>query len=266
MRAPSIRLLLIAALLCGGVLSAQNEKSAKPSASAAFTYDVATIKPNKEGSFNTSISSADGKLDATNVSLKTLLRMAFYVREDQIFGLPSWAEHARYDIAAKVVDGDPKVLEKLTRDERRTMLRKLLVERFGIKYHMEEKELPIFELVVVGNGPNLKKCPTDDGDGGTSQNNQTLTAHDVPLFQLADILSEELHRTVIDKTGLKGNYNYTLKWTRDDEAGAGQRDVSPDAPPVLFTALQEQLGLKLKSTKGPVPTLVIDHMEEPTEN
>jgi uncharacterized protein (TIGR03435 family) len=226
---------------------------------------------------------------ATNVSLKLLIQMAYGIRQDLISGGPGWVESAGYDFDAKVAGPDVDALKKLTQEQRRSMLQPALAERFKLKVHSETKELPIYELVVAKSGAKLKEATAGDtyangikGSDGVGRGGMMrfgpgqLTAQAVPITSLANLLSQQLHRTVLDKTGLIAKYDLELNWTPDQGSapmfkgpeGSPQRpDPVPDSSgPSIFTALQEQLGLKLQSAKGPVETLVIDHVEMPSEN
>jgi uncharacterized protein (TIGR03435 family) len=252
------------------------------------TFDVVSIKPNKSASGMVKTMFKPDGYAATNVSLNMLIQAAYGVKEDQISGAPSWADSARYDIDAKVAGPDVPDLQKMKNEDRGVLLQPLLAERFKLAIHHETKVLPIYELVVAKNGPKLKEAtPGDTGGDGIKgpygvpragmmmMRPGQLTGQGIPMTSLANQLSRPLHRTVIDKTGLTGKYDLTLQWTDDHSDllfkgpdGSPQRaDPVPDASgPSLFTALQEQLGLKLQSTKGPVETIVIDHVEMPSEN
>jgi uncharacterized protein (TIGR03435 family) len=239
-----------------------------------YLYDAVTIRPNKSGG-GTSFSTRDDSFLATNMSIKQMLIYAYGVRDGLISGLPGWAESARFDIHAKILEYDPKI--SLPRQERRAMLGVVLIERFHLKVHTEIKQLPVYELIVGKDGPKFKASapggPVDPehpnaapNRGGTGTNsdhgNAVLTANAVPMSTLATDLSEQLDRTVIDKTGLKGEYDFQLRWTGENVP----QPLPDDAPPLLFTAIQEQLGLRLQPGKGPVETLVVDRVERPTEN
>jgi len=233
-------------------------------------YDVVVIKPSNSLSHRMSMDMDETTLRAENVSLKQLLVNAFLIREGLIFGLPGWAESSRFDITAKVTDPDMKALHSLSREQRQAMLAAILADRFRLKTHTEIKTLPVYELVVAKDGSKLKatKLPPPGADnsdplgyGNIDVHNTVLTATGVTLSDLAMNLTFPLDRTVINKTGLTGRYDFQLRWTPD-----GTSAGATDAPPDLFTALQEQLGLKLEPAKGPVETLVIDHIEQPTDN
>jgi uncharacterized protein (TIGR03435 family) len=251
----------------------RSEYAQAAAGAAPLAFDAVVIKPDKSGSGSTRISSRDASFQATNVSLKDLLINAYPVREARlIYGLPAWAESAHFDITAKVVDPDKTVYDNLTREQRKAMLALVLEDRFHLKVHVETKTLPVYEMVVVKDGPKFQESvpPATDpdkpkpgfGPGSVNTGRGEYTANTVPLSSLTFYLSYALDRTVIDKTGLAGKYSLHLKFTPDD----APQPLPDDAPPPLFTALQEQLGLKLQPSKGPVETLVVDHVEPPTEN
>jgi uncharacterized protein (TIGR03435 family) len=236
------------------------------------------------------------------VQVQILLREAFRTEDDRIIDAPGWVKTNRYDIQAKVAPDDAPKLEKLKIDERRSMLLPLLVERFHLKYHHETRELPGYALVVAKGGPKMKLNEGADpgpipkpADSGTNPKpddpaSGPPTARRMMRFMglghlesegtntemLARVLSLQTSRTVVDKTGLTGNYDFTLQWTPDDatppmpggaDGGPPHSESGTDAVgPSLFTALQEQLGLKLEPTKGAVDVIVIDHIDAPSEN
>jgi len=258
-----------------GQTNAGQSGAASPPASAEAkvpAFDVVSIKPNKSGSGNNSTNFSNNSFSATNISVKMLLEDAYGVKQDLIYGLPGWANSDRFDIQAKIVEPDLDLLKNLSLKRARAMLQALLVDRFQVKVHTETKMLPVYELVVAKDGPKFKasapegspedKGPNGVGRGSMMVQNTDLTSHAIPLASLANMLTDQLHRTVIDKTGLTGQYDLLLKWTADDAPEAS----SDSSTPSIFTALQEQLGLKLQPSKGPVDTLVVDHVEMPSEN
>jgi uncharacterized protein (TIGR03435 family) len=281
MRANCLRgRVLLVAILCaasaGGGASAQTNAVAPGVEAKTRAYDVVSIKPNKSGSRGTMINVQNDSFSATNVSLKNMLLNAYDVKDYLISGLPGWANSERFDINAKIVDMDAAALKKVTGEQRQAMLQQLLVDRFQLKVHLQTEVLPIYEMVIAKGG--LKIAPVEPpgsdpdadknkefkgmGRGSMRVSNTELSAHDVPLENLAFSLSGRLSRTVVDKTGLTGKYDLLLTWSPDDGSAAG----SDSSAPSLFTALQEQLGLKLQPAKGPVQTLVVDHIEMPSEN
>jgi uncharacterized protein (TIGR03435 family) len=250
-----------------GQVTVPQSGSASPAESASAklpAYDVVSIKLNKSGSGSVNVHSDDNRYSASNVSLKDLLENAYGIKKDLITGVTGPIESAHFDVEAKIVDRDPDALKKLTGRQYGQMLLPFLAERFRLKAHTEIKTLPVYELVVVKDGPKFKQSEDDTHGSGTSthgdHNGRELSAHNLSMTSLASTLTNEVHRTVIDKTGLTGKYDLGLKWSTDD--GAAQADSAPE----IFTALQEQLGLKLQAGKGPVETLVVDSVEMPSEN
>jgi bla regulator protein blaR1 len=194
-----------------------------------------------------------------------------------------------FDIQAKVAPEDAPKLDKLKRGERMEMLQPLLEDRFNLKFHHETREMPVYMLVVAKGGSKLKEASPEGAvpDGGPPRRGMmmspgSLEANGAQIDMLAHALSGQVGRTVIDKTGLTGKYDFDLHFTPQNMPpgmgpgpGPGPTGGSPgaDAPPPpdtsgpdLLTALQEQLGLKLESEKGPVDVIVIDHIDKPSEN
>jgi uncharacterized protein (TIGR03435 family) len=218
----------------------------------------------------------------TGVPLHILLRETLGIEDDRILGEPAWIKSDRFDIEAKVDASDTPKLKDLKFDQRRSMLLPLLADRFGLKFHHETRELSLYELVLAKGGSKMTEFKPEDPanpkpKGWMSMGRGKIEGREVPVEQLVHILSQQLGRTVQDKTGLAGNYTYLLQWTPDDAPPPMSRigngpPSSGDAPPPdangpsLFTALQEQLGLKLESAKGAVDVIVIDHIEAPSAN
>jgi uncharacterized protein (TIGR03435 family) len=254
----------------------------------ARKFDVASIKPAAPGARGMFIRPIAGGVAVTNMTLKELIIIAYRIQPFQLSGGPDWIDSARYDISAKS-DNAPKTTEIPL------MLQGLLADRFQLKISRDTKDLPIFALVVARKdgkpGPKLveakegacsqpdpSKPPTPPTPGqppvlpcgGMAMGRESLRGAGMAVSQLAPMLSRKLGRSVVDKTGLTGKYDISMEWTSDDAQGSpSQPDpaASPsdvDAP--FFTALQEQLGLKLESQKGPVPVVVVDHAEKPSEN
>ena len=221
-------------------------------------FDVAAIKPSAPqeiGRTSTRMSSNTdtGNLIYQNVNLKQILGRAFNVQQYQISG-PDILESERFDVTASFAP-------HATSEQLSAMLQKFLADRFGLKFHRESKELPAFALTVAKGGPKIKPV---ESDGGVSTNSTGARWHmtaKITMRRLVEILTEPAGRPVLDQTGLTGSYDLTLDWSANEAA------ADRDAPPSLFTALQEQLGLKLDATKGLVEAIVIDSVERvPTEN
>jgi uncharacterized protein (TIGR03435 family) len=235
-------------------------------------FDVVSIKPNKSGDALVGIQSTTDGFTATNYTLQKLIRVAYGVQDDQISGGPNWLNSLRYDVDAKMDGSVAEELQKLSSNQHKVvvggMLQALLADRFGLRLHKENEEIPVYALVIAENGLKLQRAIPGDtypngfkSDGGVplgvgcwSQPGK-LVGQGVPITPPVQDLSERyLHRTVLDKTGLIDNYDFTLQWTPDEGHGA------------IFKALEEQLGLKLESQKGSREILVIDHAEKPSEN
>lgn len=229
-------------------------------------FEVASIKPAEPGGRGVQIMMAPGgRITAKNVTMKILIQQAYNLRDFQITGGPSWLGNDRYDINAKA-DGNDDV----TPEQLRTMMQGLLADRFQLVFHKETKEMPVYALVVGKGGFKLKEAPQGNGPQ-IRMGRGLINGQGMGMDMLATQLSNALGRSVIDKTGLTGAYDIKLEFTPEG-GGMVQRDGGADAAPpadagpTIFTALQEQLGLKLESTKGPVTILVIDKAEKASEN
>jgi uncharacterized protein (TIGR03435 family) len=224
--------------------------------SAAPSFEVAVIKENKSGSQNSSNRTAGERYSATNVSLISMLRTAYGVQEFQIAGYPGWAEVDKFDVEAKMPTGAN------VRDFP-LMLQSLLADRFKLAVHREPRQSPIYTLVVTKEGAKLAPGDPSKCGGSSCGLNATPTeivGENVTMTQLAARLSRSIGTHVVDGTGLTGTYDFKVSWLPDDRfVGRGA-----SANPTLFTAIQEQLGLRLQSGRGPVDTLVVDRAEKPT--
>jgi len=259
-------------MLAAGVLPACAQQTA--GTASQLTYDVVSIHPNNSLSSSTRMSTNPGILSFTNVTLKQMLAYAYGIREGLIEGLPGWAESAHFDVSAKVVDPELPTLKAMTSNKRATMLIPVLAERFGAIVHFQTKTLSVYDLVLVRGTPKFKEHiqPTGDaessnmGAGSINTRFLSMTATGIPMSSLTEWLSRQVDRTVIDKTGLIGKYDLELKYTPDNARMNGASLDPTDQAPAIFTAVQEQLGLKLVPSKGPVSTLIVDRAKQPTEN
>jgi uncharacterized protein (TIGR03435 family) len=229
-------------------------------------YDVVTVKQNKtgDGSWGMDANDKAGRFTAKNIPLKTLVEFAYDTKDDLIFGISGPVSSVNFDVEAKILQPEGGAPVEHTDEQLQAMLIKVLADRFRLKAHVQEKILPVYDLIVLRGGPRFQLSQDDlkGNSWNTSRSDREISINfkDVFMTDLAAGLADAVHRTVIDKTGLKGHADLTLKWT-DDAA-------DPQEGPTLsiFTAVEEQLGLKLQPSKGPVETLVVDHAEMPSAN
>jgi len=243
-----------------------------PAASIALSktlapYDVVSVRINNDNDgdeVSWGMHAGTDSFDATAVPLRTLIEYAYDVKPDLIVGLSGPVDSARFDIEAKVVPQDGSS-PKLTDPQLIAMVIPLLADRFRLKVHLEPQIKPVYDLVVTRGGPKFKLDPSERTGASwhiNAENDKSvLTIDRASMTDLAAILSDQVHRDVIDKTGLAGHADITLKWSDDVASEQGGLDVIS-----IFTAVEEQLGLKLQPSKGPVDTLVIDHAEMPSQN
>jgi uncharacterized protein (TIGR03435 family) len=236
-------------------------------------FEVASVKPSGPSGEQFRIGSwPGGRFTATDANLKRLIQTAYDVRSHQISGGPNWLESAKFDIEAKADAATPIPPGSAGAQQIRSMVQSLLEERFKLSVHRETREEQVYELVVAKGGAKLTQATESLNASQTGlriAGRGRLIGIAAPLPILINVLSEQMGRLVTDKTGLMGRYDFTLEWTPDPVELPGIGDSGPPPPadrPSLFTAIQEQLGLKLESTKGPVEILVIDHAEKPDAN
>lgn len=231
------------------------------SASSQQAFEVASIKPNASGDNRIMIRMAPGgRFTATGITLKQLIAQAYGVRDSQVSGGPGWISADRFDIQAKGPDGMP---DRVPPEVLRPMLRALVEERFQLETHKETKEMPVYALVPGKGGAKLTPSAAE-GQPQMRMGRGQVSGKKVPMAMLAQQLAIVLGRNVIDKTGMKGDFDFTLEWT--PEPGQGGPPPADSSGPTIFTAVQEQLGLKLEADKGPVDIIVIDSVSKPTEN
>ncbi len=230
--------------------------AALPALAQPLSFEVASIKVNNSGSGQNSERTSPGRVTAVNTDISSLIQQAFGIKEFQISGAPGWIVGDKYDL-----DATTGTSKDLSDTELEPYFESLLAERFHLKYHRETKEMQVYALGVAKTGAKL----TAHAGGGDSSNGidngpakTSMTSTNVSMKGFAGTLGRRLDRMVIDNTGLTGGYDLTLEWTPNPSADS--------AEPSLFTALQEQLGLKLESTKAPVEIIVIDNIERPSEN
>jgi len=291
----TVWLVVLAVLVVAIPIFSQRSAEVKPS------FEVASIKPADPGQRGSSImNQPGGRLVTKGMPLRALMTFAYRVRDFQIVGGPGWLTTDRWDIEARAEEGsiaqplgppDPN-----TPDPMAIRLQSLLEERFRLKTHRDTRELPIYELSIGKGGSKAKlsedQSPYRPPEPGAAQpppaqrggamprfsmrvGRGSLEAVSVDVSNIVQTLASVLGRTVVDKTGLKGLYDVKLQWTPDPVAGGlggppvpAGAEPPPSDPngPSIFTAVQEQLGWKLDSAKGPVDVLVIDGVEKPAEN
>jgi uncharacterized protein (TIGR03435 family) len=266
-------LVALALLLCVAGASAQQPAAPLPS------FDVVSIKPSNPNSTNSSIDRRDDGIRVENANLSSMISIFYGLERDgQMINMPDWAKTSRFDIDARVAPEDVAKFKALPMPQTMQMITNALVDRFKITIHHESREFPVYNLVIAKGGlkPAVKisdpAAPGNPLSGGYNY----ITMHNRPISTFTGALSHRLDRTVIDKTGLTGNYDLNLRFTpdaldpgklRNDKALAEAADLaSKEDLPTLFTAMQEELGLKLESAKGPVDCIVIDHIEQPSAN
>jgi uncharacterized protein (TIGR03435 family) len=237
-------------------------------------FEVASIKPSDPAG-TVAIRRSGYRIATTSTSLLFLIAWAYDVHSDRLYGKPNWLDSVRYDIIANAPQDNRPAPPRLPGQptELQQMMQALLAERFGLVVHRETRELSMYALVVAKGGPKIRltEAPAVMGQTPFSMPGRgRLVGAQVSAEMLAKVLSDQLSRSVQDQTGLQGVFDFKLEWEPDASS------TGPDGVPApsnlrtdssLFTALQEQLGLKLEVRKGPVEVLAIDHIEStPTEN
>jgi uncharacterized protein (TIGR03435 family) len=276
---------MLAALLVfvpGLCVHAQGPILEEPGYTPTLTFDIVSIRqaPPADANFHVSVSSPphSSRFEATNLPIKALVQIA-YGFDAPVAGAPDWAANTFYNIQCRSDEAADARLAKLTNNEvrleKRNAIRVLLAERLGLKTHLETRNTSIYNLVVDKGGIKLKTVPAPpppaDGEAPPAPPPADVQAHgsqhglefvgsNAPMRAISGALSSMVEAPVVDKTGLLGTYNYTLQFGRDWSAN------DPDSWPSIFTAVQEQLGLRLEAVHESVPNLVVDHITKPTEN
>jgi len=233
-------------------------------------FEVATIKPSEPGTPGQTITVRGRTFGTHNQTVAGMMTFAFGLHPDQIVGGPQWMKEDRWEITA-----EPEGTGMPNDRQWKAALAKLLADRFGLQFHRDKKELSVYALTVLKTGNKLTKNDTNP-NGLPGLFFRGLGVFPVTNATMADFTGTMqavvLDRPVVDQTGLPGRYDFTLTWTPDETQFGGRGGQAPppadpaNAPPGLFTAIQEQLGLKLESAKAPVEVFVIDKLEKPTAN
>jgi uncharacterized protein (TIGR03435 family) len=239
------------------------------------SFEVASVRPNRSMARPLGMTTTPGRLRARNYTLKALIEEACGVKPFQVRGAAGWIATERYDIDAKADSG-------VGRKQLMLMLRTLLSDRFQLKMHREVKQLPVYRLVLGKGGPQLK--PSNDRDNTPASlqiRPNAFIGHKVSMRWFTDALSAQVNRPVLDGTGLKGDYDFDIQYAPqdgkpdnvsdnstepDDEDDNNVTGTAPISTVPMFTAIREQLGMKVLTQKGPVEILIIDHAAKPSPN
>jgi uncharacterized protein (TIGR03435 family) len=254
------------ALVCtvaGQLVVAQGLPPLTPGAKA---FDVASVKNSSSLEMDGFFNQTGGRFTVTNLALRSIIRYAYRVNDYQMISVPGWAHSTRYNIEATFVDAPT------SNDDVRAMLQNLLAERFGLRSHREQRELPMYALVVAREdrrlGPQLVPVDTDCA---IAQCNAFVTtsffrASGTLLSGFVQQLEMILHEPIVDRTGLTGRFNIDVRWAPQGDRGIDPADATVEQRAAIFTALPEQLGLRLQPIRGPVDVIVIDSLGRPTPN
>ena len=255
---------LFHAIVCALLLGAAGMQA---QTSDQLKWEVISVKPTPPDSCKDGdggVRFLPNGLSAACVSAVFVVEFAYHLMDPtRILGLPKWATGPKmYAIEARVSAEDAAAFAKLKRDEKSGMMQSVFAERFGMRVHMETREMPAYALVLAKSGSKLKE-PSDTTSGISQFGGSTgeVKWANSPLTDLKFLLAKETGKPVVDKTGLTGKYDFMLQYTPADHAATDE-----SSRPSIFTALEEQLGLKLVPTKQPVEVLVVDSIEQPTEN
>ena len=225
------------------------------------TFEVATIRatgPSSDGHTHINYPPGD-RFSATNITVLALMQWAYDMPEKQILEGPSWLASTRFDFQAKADSDQIKGLTpEQDRDLKRRMVQALLAERFHLRVHRETRTLPAYDLVLAKGGSKLQLTKSNGKSIGTGRTH--FNGEGLSMILIAEELSGITGRVVVDKTNLTDRYDFKLVWASDDAPATDNSGAS------LFTAIQEQLGLKLEPAKEAAPVLVIEHVEMPTPN
>jgi uncharacterized protein (TIGR03435 family) len=261
--ASSVTILFLAALAMAVTLPALGQ-AAGP---ATPEFEAATIKPVKNPNPNRTHDRAEGRrFSAYSVTLRELIMITYELDAQQITGGPAWVASDEYDVEAVAGEGVD------IHEQGQAMLAKLLADRFQLKFHREQRTIPVYALTVAKGGSKLTAAKEGGMQNAGCEHFGACSFRSEPLAHFVRWLANAvLDRPVVDKTGIAGTFDFTLKWTPDESQFSTSGLRAPAAgdnamAPPLFTAIEEQLGLKLEPEKAPAEVLVIDHVERPTEN
>jgi uncharacterized protein (TIGR03435 family) len=294
----ALALIIVSGAVIAGPIGARVQAQTSADAAAGYAFEVAVIKPSKSLTAGVSMANTGDGFAAKNVQLHFLVQQAYGIESFRVAGATSGVMLERFDIEAKMGSSVAAELQKLDPVQRNIalehMLQGLLADRFKLVIHREAKELPVYRLVAANSGAKLPVANHDENDSGKMKgaDGQTIPSGHIQLYGSSDgmhlvgpeismaslvlELSTQLERALLDKTGLTGKYDLVLHWVGTEEQKSmfgvsnggdqGSDTASDSGGPSIFTAVQEQLGLKLESGKGPVEVIVVDHAEQPSGN
>ncbi len=252
---------VFALTLAASCAAAQTSPPAtRMAADAHPSFAVATIKPHDPNSNRQGYNAVGDRYTVRNQTIVSLMMFAYSIDKHQVVGAPAWAGTDRFDIEGTTdTPGEP------SQHQQQEMLQKLLADRFGLKFHHEKRELPVYAIQIAKGGPKLKPPanpdaePDQDASGHGTEVTVTITSGTMADFILG--MQFFFDRPLVDQTGLTGRYDFKLRYTYDETHA-----TDPDAPPGKFAAIQEQLGLKLDAVKASIDVFAIDHVEQPSAN
>ena len=220
---------------------------------AAQSFEVATVKRNPAGPNALNAFSAEpGRLLVTNMPLDQMIQATFHIRTGMLIGATGWMTSERYDIEGKA----PGVLKF---DDQLVLLKALLIERFQLKFHTETRQMTMLFLMQGKSGPKFTPSAEGDGKEHITIRPTQISGTNIPFGHFVSVLEAQLSRPIKNETGISGDFDLSLKYVRDDLPSAAEG-------PSVYAAVEEQLGLKLESRKGPAEVMVIDSAQRPGEN
>jgi uncharacterized protein (TIGR03435 family) len=224
------------------------------------SFSVATIKPHDPNDGGQQFNTSGDRVTVRNQTVASMVSFAYAIHSHQIVDAPEWTNHDRYDIEGKTdTEGEPSLRQF------QEMMQKLLADRFGLKFRRDKRELSVYAIRLSKGGPKLKPTadlnsdPDQEANSHGTELTQTYTNSSIPDFILG--MQFFLDRPLVDQTGLTGRYDFTFRYNADEA-----HTTDPNAPPGIFTAVQEQLGLKFESAKAQADVFIIDHVERPSAN
>ena len=255
--------LLLGALMAHGGMAQTVEKTQPVKMMAADAhpaFEVAAIKPSDPRESANGFHAEGRQVSIANQSVAKMVMFAYAVQQSQVVNLPEWASTTRYDVSGVPdLEGAPNLVQL------REMIQKLLFDRFGLVLHRETRELPVYAITLAKGGAKLTSAADPNGtsgEGGMQHGTELrMRFTNSSTADLALNLQLVVDRPIVDRTGLTGRYDFVLRYTMDETHA-----TDPNAPPGLFTAIREQLGLKLDAVKAPTQVLVVDSVQQPKEN